>query len=105
MDLSLNAVAGSAPLTLMSTDVERITSGIIYLHDAWANLIQISVAMYLLKRQLGAGCVAPIIVAVGSQQTSEREPMLVFEFQSVWKSPLVSVLRLGVLSVFGSTRS
>lgn len=65
LDLSLSAVAGSAPLTLMSTDVERITSGLNYLHEAWANLIQIGVAMYLLKVQLGAGCAAPIIVAIG----------------------------------------
>lgn len=66
LNLSLIAVTGSAPLTLMSTDVERITSGLVYLHEAWANLIQIGVTMFLLKRQLGAGCAAPIMVAISS---------------------------------------
>jgi ATP-binding cassette subfamily C (CFTR/MRP) protein 1 len=64
LDLSITAVSGSAPLTLMSTDVERITSGLFYLHESWANLIQIGVVMYLLERQLGAGCVAPILLSI-----------------------------------------
>lgn len=55
----------SASLTLMSADIERITNGWQTMHEIWANIIEIGVAIYLLERQLGAACGIPIAVAVG----------------------------------------
>ncbi|KAL1865057.1 hypothetical protein Daus18300_007404 [Diaporthe australafricana] len=51
-------------LTLMSTDVSRVVSGINNVHELWANTIEVAIAAWLLERQLGAAFVAPIVVVV-----------------------------------------
>ena len=63
--LKSDDVDPSASLTLMSADIERITNGWQTMHEIWANIIEIGVAIYLLERQLGAACAIPIAVAVG----------------------------------------
>lgn len=55
-------VETSAPVTLMSADMERISGGLHYIHDAWACIVEIPIALYLLWRQLGVASIAPIIV-------------------------------------------
>lgn len=54
-----------ASITLMSTDVERATRGLIDLHEMWANIVQVAIATWLLEIELGAACVGPVIVAIG----------------------------------------
>ncbi|PYI36243.1 ABC transporter [Aspergillus indologenus CBS 114.80] len=51
-------------VTLMGTDVERITSGFFSIHDLWACLIDIAVAIFLLARQLGVASVVPVVMVV-----------------------------------------
>lgn len=46
----------------MSTDIERIRQGMLSLHEAWANIIEISIASFLLYRSLGIAFLAPIII-------------------------------------------
>jgi hypothetical protein len=58
-------IEDSSPVTLMTADIERIASGLRYLHDVWACIIEIPIALYLLWRQLGIASVAPIVVVVG----------------------------------------
>jgi hypothetical protein len=53
-----------APLTLMSTDVERIIQGLHYVHEAFVSFFTFGVALWLLKRQLGLGAIAPIVVSI-----------------------------------------
>jgi ABC-type multidrug transport system fused ATPase/permease subunit len=54
-------------LTLMSTDVERITQGGLYpLHDIWANTVEVILASFFLHRQLGSAFIAPILVVSAS---------------------------------------
>ncbi|CAI7625641.1 unnamed protein product [Penicillium manginii] len=55
-----------APLTLMSTDVERIIQGLHYVHEAFVSFFTFGVALWLLKRQLGLGAIAPIVVSICS---------------------------------------
>ncbi|CEJ57910.1 hypothetical protein PMG11_06587 [Penicillium brasilianum] len=55
-----------APLTLMSTDVERIVQGMQYVHEVFVSFFTLGVALWLLERQLGVGAIAPIVVTVGS---------------------------------------
>ncbi|OTB13269.1 hypothetical protein K445DRAFT_24767 [Daldinia sp. EC12] len=54
----------NAPLTLMSTDVERIMSGFKCLHDIWSNVIEVGLASWLLYNLLGSAFVAPIIIVL-----------------------------------------
>lgn len=51
-------------LTLMSTDIERIQGGLSAIHDLWALPIQITIASWLLYRQLGPAFVAPLVVVL-----------------------------------------
>jgi ATP-binding cassette subfamily C (CFTR/MRP) protein 1 len=64
-EISLTALDNSAAVTLMSTDVERIVMGLKMMHEFWANLIQVGIATWLLQRELGLACVAPIALSIG----------------------------------------
>lgn len=56
----------SAALTLMSTDMERIKSGMRSLHEIWAGVLQAALAAWMLYNRLGVVFVAPIgIIIVG----------------------------------------
>ena len=59
-----NTVDPAQALTLMSADIERITNGWQTMHEIWASIIEIAIAIYLLERQLGAACAIPIAVAI-----------------------------------------
>jgi ATP-binding cassette, subfamily C (CFTR/MRP), member 1 len=63
--LSVTTVDPTASLTLMSADIERIVTGWQTMHEIWANLVEIVLAIYLLQRQLGAACAIPLAVAIG----------------------------------------
>ena len=63
--LKVNGIDPAASLTLMSADIERIVTGWQTMHEMWANLIEIALAIYLLARQLGVACVIPLGVAIG----------------------------------------
>lgn len=52
-------------ITLMGTDVERIAGGFRSIHELWASLIDITVAIFLLERQLGVACVVPALIVIG----------------------------------------
>lgn len=65
--LKANTADPATSMTLMSADIERITNGWQTMHEIWANLIEIVIAIYLLERQLGAACAIPIAVAISKQ--------------------------------------
>jgi ATP-binding cassette subfamily C (CFTR/MRP) protein 1 len=52
-------------VTLMGMDVERIVQGMQLFHDAWASLLNIAIASWLLGQQLYLACLAPIIIVLG----------------------------------------
>lgn len=68
--LKANAADPATSMTLMSADIERITNGWQTMHEIWANIIEIALAIYLLERQLGAACVIPLGVAIGKSPIS-----------------------------------
>ncbi|KAI6782255.1 Leucinostatins biosynthesis cluster protein H [Emericellopsis cladophorae] len=57
-------------LTLISTDIETIVSGLTQLHETWSNVVELALSIYLLERQLGVSCVMSIgfslVVMVGT---------------------------------------
>ena len=63
-DLSITSVDPAASLTLMSADIERITAGWQTMHEIWANLVEVALAIWLLQRQLGVACVIPLAVSI-----------------------------------------
>lgn len=64
--LCLHKVDESAALTLMGTDVQRISETFHFaLIEVVPSAVQLGIAVYLLYLQLGAVCVAPAIVSLG----------------------------------------
>ncbi|GJC78756.1 ABC transporter atnG [Colletotrichum liriopes] len=67
------ATAGKAKaITLMSTDIDSITSGVKDLHEIWASILELGVAVYLLNLQIGAACFVVIIPAIVCSFITER---------------------------------
>ena len=66
LDLETSEVNPAAALTLVSTDIETIKDGIVHLHELWASPIEVAIAIYLLKRQLGAASGVPAGFAIGT---------------------------------------
>jgi ATP-binding cassette, subfamily C (CFTR/MRP), member 1 len=56
----------SAAVTLMGTEVDRICESLHYaVSEVVPNIVQLGIAVWLLERQLGAVCIAPVIVTLG----------------------------------------
>ena len=86
----------SAAVTLMGADVERIYTGLRFMHEVWANTIQIALAAWMLQRQLGLAFLAPLIVVLlgfaGSFALSRRA----VPYQGAWMARVQA--RTGVTS-------
>ncbi|KAH6648221.1 putative multidrug resistance-associated protein [Truncatella angustata] len=57
-------------LTLMGTDVDRIVLAFRSLHEVWASLLEMFLAIYLLERQLGVPCVMPGVLTLAFTLTT-----------------------------------
>ena len=64
LDLDITAVEESSSMTLMSSDIERITESLRFMHDTWASIIEIGIAIFLLQRSVGLACIAPTIITI-----------------------------------------
>ncbi|KAI9826794.1 MAG: hypothetical protein M1819_007265 [Sarea resinae] len=84
MHLSIGALEDSAPITLMSADIERIGTGLRYMHDTWASVIEIALALWLLWRQLEIASIAPIIVSFGCTAIAVYIAGLAGNRQKIW---------------------
>ncbi|KAF4949196.1 hypothetical protein FGADI_9053 [Fusarium gaditjirri] len=93
-ELRVPADGDSGALTLMSTDVERITRGILDLHEYWANTIQISLSCWLLQRELGAAFAASLGVVAVSTLTAFGIGKLLGPRQKEWMEAIET--RVGV---------
>jgi ATP-binding cassette, subfamily C (CFTR/MRP), member 1 len=58
-------LGGINGLTLMGTDVERIILNFQTIHEVWASLLDIAVAIFLLQRQIFLACLVPGLVTFG----------------------------------------
>ncbi|OJJ46205.1 hypothetical protein ASPZODRAFT_152404 [Penicilliopsis zonata CBS 506.65] len=63
--INASSVADSAAVTLMSTDIDRINAGFKFIGYLWAGPIEIVLAICFLEWQIGASCVAPVVIALG----------------------------------------
>lgn len=65
IDLDTTSAKEGAAVTLMSTDVDGIATGIQEMHEIWASVVELVVAVYLLERQIGPACFLVVVPAVG----------------------------------------
>ncbi|KAH8904830.1 P-loop containing nucleoside triphosphate hydrolase protein [Coniochaeta sp. PMI_546] len=75
---------GTAAVTLMSTDVDRIYTGMRYMHEIWANMIQTAIACWLLQRELGLGFLGPLAVVIIGFALSFVLSKLAVNYQRLW---------------------
>ena len=66
MEIDTKDIDGTKTVTLMSTDCERIARGLQFMHELWANIVQIGLATWLIERELGLACIGPIAVTLGT---------------------------------------
>ncbi|KAF5864601.1 hypothetical protein ETB97_007159 [Aspergillus alliaceus] len=96
-------VETSTPVTLMSADMERISSGLRYIHDSWACAVEIPIALYLLWQQLGVASIAPIVVVIVCMALSVLISTLAGPRQKLWLEAIEN--RVGVTAkVLGSMK-
>jgi len=91
--------AGSAAITLVNADVERIIAGSINLHEIWASLVEVCLAVVLLGVKLGYPCVAPVILAIGMEEFFNFSSLL--DVPGGWltfSGPIVSTVATLVLA-------
>ena len=64
--LSTRAESGNASsgVGLMSNDVDRITIVTVWIVNIVPCILQVAIALWILGAQLGAVCIAPIILAI-----------------------------------------
>lgn len=65
IDMTAANLTDSAAITLMGTDVERIVANLKNLHEAWASIIEVGIAIWLLERELGIACFIPLVISLG----------------------------------------
>ena len=65
LEMRAGGLDESAALTLMSTDIDRLTVSLTNLCEIWAYVIEMAIGLWLLERQIGWICVAPIVLVVG----------------------------------------
>ncbi|KAL4991624.1 P-loop containing nucleoside triphosphate hydrolase protein [Aspergillus falconensis] len=81
-------------ITLMGTDVERTISGLQSLHELWACLINIGIALYLLERQVGVACLVPAVIIVVFVSLTFKLSAAANKFQRLWIEKVQERLRL-----------
>lgn len=53
-------------IALMGTDIERIAFNFLQIHELWASVIEIGVAIWLLEQQVFLACLAPVVVILST---------------------------------------
>lgn len=54
-----------SPMTLMGTDVEKIVLSFRQIHEIWASVVEMALAIWLLEREVGGAAAVPGIICVG----------------------------------------
>ena len=65
LEMRAGGLDESAALTLMSTDIDRLTVSLSNLCEIWAYVIEMATGLWLLEREIGWICVAPIVLVIG----------------------------------------
>lgn len=60
------ALGDSEAITLIGTDVERIVSNLRNIHEIWASILEVGVAIWLLEREIWISCIVPLVISIGN---------------------------------------
>ncbi|KAL1301466.1 hypothetical protein AAFC00_005715 [Neodothiora populina] len=84
--LRCRSSAKSSPLMLMNVDVEKAVLGVKQMHDYWATILAIGIALALLYMQIGYVFIAPLILLVALITASSLNGKRVLPRQKIWLS-------------------
>ncbi|KAI0128261.1 P-loop containing nucleoside triphosphate hydrolase protein [Xylariales sp. AK1849] len=74
----------TAIVTLMGTDVERIAQALRLIHELWASIVEVGIALWLLQRQMAWAFLAPLIVTLVSILMTWGVSSRIGSAQAVW---------------------
>lgn len=95
VSMTTTALKDSEAITLMGSDVERIVSNLRNIHEIWASVLEVGVAIWLLEHEIWISCIIPLIISLGDLPWSQ-----IFSYQ-----PLTRCLGTVIAMVPVSTRS
>ncbi|KAM3068089.1 hypothetical protein ACMFMF_009454 [Clarireedia jacksonii] len=81
---AIGGITESSAITLMATDVEQIATGLQTSIDFAANFIQMGIALWLLERQLGVACVAPVFTGLSFSFSTLYMGKVLVKSQKAW---------------------
>lgn len=61
LSLDTTNLADGAPVTLMSTDIDGLERGVMFMHEIWAAPVEFGLGIYLLYREIGTPCFLVLI--------------------------------------------
>lgn len=101
VSLRADDLKDNAAVTLMGTDIERIVTTFVNLHQVWAAVLEVGIAIFLLQRQVAAASVVPVVISIG---TSTEEMLALFLFFSSLRNVSMAntttqVCALGVIPI------
>ncbi|KAJ0160120.1 Metal resistance protein YCF1 [Colletotrichum tanaceti] len=64
VSLRADDLRDNAAVTLMGTDVERIVATFVNLHQVWAAVLEVGIAIFLLQRHVAAASVVPVVISI-----------------------------------------
>ncbi|KAL3419086.1 ABC multidrug transporter [Phlyctema vagabunda] len=97
-------VETTAATSLMGTDVERIVQSLMVVHELWANIIELGIAIWLLERQLGIGSIMPLVIAAACMLGTTFISSRIGAGQKAWLSAVQKRLTVTV-EALRSTRA
>ncbi|KAI5358401.1 Putative AAA+ ATPase domain, ABC transporter type 1, transmembrane domain-containing protein [Septoria linicola] len=77
-------LSDNAALTLVTADVNRVCSSLKTIDDLFATPIEVAVAIFLLERQIGVSCVAPVGLAIAITLLSFANSNTAISMQKSW---------------------
>ncbi|KAK5123894.1 hypothetical protein LTR85_002090 [Meristemomyces frigidus] len=84
LELSDEDLADSAALTLVSADINRICNSLQRIDSLFATPIEIAVAVFLLRTQIGISCVAPVVFVATISLISFFNSNIAVPLQKKW---------------------
>ncbi|KAJ5675349.1 multidrug resistance-associated protein [Penicillium macrosclerotiorum] len=97
-ELKSRDVKDTAALTLMGTDVERIVESLKSLHETWASIVEVAVALFLLERQIFLACLVPACICMVCASAAGPVSTRTAPAQKAWVERVQ--IRLAVTSAF-----
>lgn len=88
IEAKLTDEGNSAAVTLMSTDVDRIIKGGPFLHEVWANAVEIAIGCWLLHDKLGVAFITPFLVIAVSGAMLGCILRLFGKYQLLWMTEI-----------------